>query len=378
MKWSKRRYEIDGLRALPLVALAFAAGLVFTVNLRAGADSAPKGSLLERELHPEWYKGPKTPTADTTWHEDILGDGFESRYVNEGIAFDGPVRCTIIRRKCSKPSGKAVLYVHGFNDYFFQRELGDRFNEHDINFYAVDLRRYGRSLQPWQYPFDVRNFNEYFVDIDSAMNQIRRDGNTDITLAGHSTGGLTTALYCSQRGARCGVRRLVTDSPFLEWNFSGLYRHFLIPALSLWGSISPNTKIDQGHCDAYSESLLKQYHGEWEYNTDWKMVYSPPVKASWIKAVNGAQGKLMKHAHNITVPVLVMHSSTGLNTCSWTPECQYADVVLDPAMLQARGKKLGKNPTVCTIDSGMHDLILSSKPVRDNAYDTIFDFIASH
>lgn len=332
--------------------------------------------VVDRELKPSEYKGPAKAETDTLWQEDILGDGYQMRYVNQPKAFDGPALCTIVRRLAPGHSGRAVLYVHGFNDYFFQAEMGRRFNEQGINFYAVDLRRYGRSLRPWQYPFNSRDMREYFADIDSALSQIRRDGNTDITLSGHSTGGLTTALYVAERGARCGVQRLVTDSPFLEWNFSALYRHLLIPAVGLWGNLSPNTKIDQGHCDAYSHALLKQFHGQWEYNTAWKMVFSPPVTASWIKSVSQAQKRLMKHASWITVPVLVMHSSRGYHACSWDPECMHADIVLDPEMIARRGGKLGRNPEVVSIDGGMHDLILSEPEAREDAYSTIFSFIS--
>lgn len=357
---------------LPIAALALAAGVF-------GGESghAQRSTEIERELHPQDYKGEKCRATDTLWHTDILGDGYEARTVNLNEAFDGPAVCTVIRKKAKNPSHKGVLYVHGFNDYFFQRELGDRFVDSGYNFYAVDLRRYGRSLRGWQYPFNVRKMDEYFEDIDSALNAARRDGNIDISLCGHSTGGLTVALFAAERGARCGVRRVVTDSPFLDWNFSALYRKVLIPAVSLWGAVSPNTKINQGNCDAYAESLLKQYHGEWEYDTDWKMVYSPPVTASWIRAISRGQKRLMKHAEHITVPVLVMHSSRGLDACSWSEECQYADVVLNPAMLKKRGAKLGRNPVVATIDSGMHDLILSAPSVRSAAYDTIFRFIRS-
>ncbi len=324
------------------------------------------------------YNGEKYFTTDLSWHPDILGHGYEARYVNQGEAFDGPCRSTIVRRLCSTPVKKAYLYIHGFNDYFFQTEMGERFNDSLYNFYAVDLRRYGRSLEPWQYPFNIRKQQEYFADIDSALAQIRRDGNIDITLGGHSTGGLTVILYAAERGKEVGVNRVVTDSPFLEWNFNSFYRNFLIPTVSFGGTIFKNSKIKQGHCDGYAYSLLKQYHGEWEYNTDWKMIYSPPVTASWIHAINSAQSTTMKKKKNIAVPVLVMHSSRKVDGCNWTPEFQKGDAVLDPFMLQKRGKELGRMATVVTIDDGLHDLILSAKPVRDAAYDSIFRFIRTH
>lgn len=325
----------------------------------------------------EKYKGPKTPTTDTTWHSDILR-GYEARYVNQGEAFDGPCRSTIVRKLCPKGSRRAFLYIHGFNDYFFQAEMGERFVDSGYNFYAVDLRRYGRSREPWQYPFNVRKMDEYFNDIDSALAQMRRDGNTDITLGGHSTGGLTVAYMGAVKGKDVGVDRIVTDSPFLAWNFSPFMRKIAIPVVGFFGKFIKNGKIKQGRCDGYAYSLLKQYDGQWEYNTDWKMIYSPPVTMSWIHAISAAQGAAMKHRADISVPILVMHSSRKIDGCNYTPEFKTGDAVLDPFMIQERGVKLGHVRQVCAIDSGLHDLILSFEPHREAAYDTIFSFIRRH
>lgn len=325
----------------------------------------------------EKYTGPKLPTTDTTWHPDIL-PGYEARYVDQGTAFDGPCRSTIVRMKAPSGSKRAYLYIHGFNDYFFQSEMGRIFTDSGFNFYAVDLRRYGRSKLPWQYPYNIRNQEGYFADIDSAIAQIRRDGNTDITLSGHSTGGLTVAFMAAMKGGKVGVDRIVTDSPFLEWNFNSFMRNMAIPTVSFLGKIFKNAKIKQAHCDGYAYSLLKEYYGEWTFNTDWKMVYSPPVTWSWVGAINSAQGKLMKNREHITVPILVMHSSRKIDGCNYTPEFQTGDAVLDPEMLQKRGEKLGRVREVCAIDSGLHDLILSRETARRAAYDTIFSFIRRH
>lgn len=324
----------------------------------------------------EKYKGPKNPVSDTTWHADIL-PGYESRFVNQGEAFDGPCRSTIIRKFCKNESKKAYLYIHGFNDYFFQKEMGEIFTDSGFNFYAVDLRRYGRSREPWQYPFNVRRQDEYFADIDSAISQIKRDGNTDITLSGHSTGGLTVAYMAAVKGDGIGVDRIVTDSPFLEWNYSAFMRDMAIPVVSFLGKIFKNAKIKQAHCDGYAYSLLKEYDGEWTYDTDWKMVYSPPVTWSWVGAINSAQSTLMKNRENIKIPILVMHSNRKISGCNYTPEFQTGDAVLDPAMIKRQGSKLGNEATrqVSTIENGIHDLILSRENVREAAYDTIFNFI---
>lgn len=332
---------------------------------------------------PDWdkkYTGEKYFETDTSWHQDIL-ESFESRFVNQGEAFDGPCCSTIVRKLNPRGSRKAFLYVHGFNDYFFQSEMGENFIDSGYNFYAVDLRRYGRSRLPWQYPFNVRDMKEYFADIDSALLQIRRDGNTDITLGGHSTGGLTVIFYAAERGDEIPVDRVVTDSPFLAWNFSPFMQKVAIPAVSSVGGIFKNSKIKQGKCDGYAYSLLKEFHGFWTYNTNWKMVYSPPVTMSWIRAISKAQGKIKKKRENIRVPLLVMHSSRKIDGCNWTPEFMTGDAVLDPFAIQKIGVTLGadkRQTVVCAIDSGLHDLILSEPRPRQAAYDSIFRFIRLH
>lgn len=332
---------------------------------------------------PDWdkkYKGEKFAERDTSWHADIL-EGYESRFVDQGEAFDGPCRSTIVRLKNKRGSKKAFLYVHGFNDYFFQSEMGERYVDSGYNFYAVDLRRYGRSRLPWQYPFNIRDQKEYFADIDSALMQIRRDGNEDITLGGHSTGGLTVILYAAERGQDIGVDRVVTNSPFLAWNFSPFMQKVAIPVVSSIGGIFKNSKIKQDKCDGYAYSLLKQFHGFWTYNTNWKMIYSPPVTMSWVRAISKAQDNVKKKRENIKVPLLVMHSSRKIDGCNWTPEFMTGDAVLDPFAIQAIGVTLGHDKSqtvVCAIDSGLHDLILSEPRPREAAYDSIFKFIRTH
>ena len=86
----------------------------------------------------------------------------------------------------------------------------------------------------------------------------------------------------------------------------------------------------------------------------------------------------MKKRKNISVPILVMHSSRKIDGCGWTPEFQTGDAVLDPDMIKARGEKLGHRRMVCEIDSGLHDLILSEPRPRRAAYDTIFRFLRKY
>ena len=312
------------------------------------------------------------------WVPDILGDGYEMRHIEQPDDYTGPVLSTVIRKLVtpridSTTVNRGVLYVHGFNDYFFQAEMGDRFVEHGYNFYAVDLRRYGRSLVKGDKPFDIRDMSSYFQDIDSALVIMKRQGITEIILIGHSTGGLTSAYFES----RChpeAIKALILNSPFLDWNLG--WKERLIPAISLLGKIWPSFKISQGMSTAYAESLLKQYHGEWTYRTDWKFIQSPPVTAGWVRAITRAQKALRDGKADIRIPVLLLYSSASVDGSDWTPEHNRADGVLDVKDIKKYGMELGPDVTCAKVEGGMHDLVLSAKDVREPLYRYIFAWLA--
>nr|WP_302615993.1 alpha/beta fold hydrolase [uncultured Duncaniella sp.] len=151
----------------------------------------------------------------SVWQQDVLGDGYEMRYVDQGSDYSGAVVSTIVR-KCvpdtSAERRRGVLYVHGFNDYFFNADMGDRFVAQGYDFYAVDLRKYGRSVMKGQRMFEMRDVSEYFADIDSALSVMRRSGVDEIALMGHSTGGLITACFmASNPGAKVDQFRRQAD-----------------------------------------------------------------------------------------------------------------------------------------------------------------------
>ena len=48
-----------------------------------------------------------------SWQPDILGDGYEMRYVDQGKDYSGDVRSTIIRKDSKCGGNRGILYVHG-------------------------------------------------------------------------------------------------------------------------------------------------------------------------------------------------------------------------------------------------------------------------
>lgn len=313
------------------------------------------------------------PLWATGWKPDSLGGGYCYRYVDQGRDYSGPVRSTIVRKDSPRGSGFGVLYVHGFNDYFFQTEMGDFFVNNGINFYAVDLRKYGRSLMPGQKRFQVRDLKEYFPDIDSAMVAMRADGITDIILLGHSTGGLITSYYLSKRHP-VDVKGLILNSPFLDWNLGWFTERVLVPAVSMVAALAPDLTIPQGGGTGYSESLLAGEHGRWNYDTSKKLKVSPDVDAGWVRAIDDAQGELQR-GDCVNIPILLMHSDNSVSGSEWSEAFNHGDAVLDVEDISRYGRTLGPLVTEATVKGGLHDLVLSEPKVARAVYNTMLKFI---
>ena len=102
----------------------------------------------------------------SSWRPDPLLAGFEALELQFPDDYDGPVVATLVRLPAGEPRRGAALYLHGYADYFFQRHMAERFAAEGYAFYAVDLRKHGRSLRPHQHPNFCKNVREYYADLD--------------------------------------------------------------------------------------------------------------------------------------------------------------------------------------------------------------------
>ena len=302
------------------------------------------------------------------WQPDSL-NGYEKTTIN----CENGNRCTIVRKQSPK-SKAGILYVHGYNDYFFQSEMGDRFVDSCYNFYAVDLHGYGRSIRKGEVPYQSKKFSEYYDDLDSALSVMRADGIDRVALMGHSNGGLITSSFMVERPDSM-VEVLMLNSPFLEWNMNGFMKDVAVPMVSGLGRMFPKASISQGSSTAYGESLLSAYHGEWNYNVEWKTMVPRKVTAGWIKMTRDAQNRLKKNKGKIEVPILLLHSAMSVKDEKWTELHQKADAVLDVDDICNLGSTLGADVTDVKVYGGLHDVILSAPKVREGVYDSIFGWL---
>ena len=218
--------------------------------------------LVDEKVLAPW--GEAGPAPSDHWRQDVLGADYESRTIPLMDDDAGPVVATLIRyrghassTRASSPAAPALspapttspsdthearseatpqpphfvlLYIHGRNDYFFQRELAEDIAGCGGAFYALDLRRYGRSLRPGQRMGFVSNLSLYDEDISEALDLIREDyPDLPLVLMGHSTGGLLATLWANRHpGALDG---LILNSAWLEMQTMASMRSAVAPIL---------------------------------------------------------------------------------------------------------------------------------------------------
>ncbi|REE95741.1 alpha/beta hydrolase [Thermomonospora umbrina] len=299
---------------------------------------------------------------------DVLGPGYEAIVLPMGEDSEGEVVATLVRRRATDPSRRAVLYVHGFVDYFFQKHLADFYVDLGFDFYALDLRKYGRSLLSHQTPNYVESLTEYFAEIDEAVRIIREDDGHDVLLVNaHSTGGLTTALWADRVKGRGLVDGLFLNSPFLDINEPAPLRiagDVLARALR---GVRPKAKLPAPTSGRYARSLHRDHEGEWEFDLRWKPPTGFGVRAAWLAAIRRGQARL-RAGLAIDVPVLVMASTQSVRRRPGVADLSNADAVLDVEHMARWAPRLGPHVTLVRIDGGLHDLVLSAKRARDQVF----------
>jgi alpha-beta hydrolase superfamily lysophospholipase len=309
---------------------------------------------------------------------DVLGADFETRTLPLGGG-SGDVVATLVLHRAQPASKGAILFVHGFADYFFQRHLAEHYAALGYDFYGIDLRAYGRSLRPGQAPNFVADLTEHFEEIDAAVRVIREEhGHQRLVVMGHSTGGLITSLWAHERRADDVLDALVLNSPWLDLAESWLLRTIGTSVVRGAGRLSPKLVIKPNMGPVYGESIHRDHHGEWDFNMAWKPLEAFPVLAGWLRTIRRNHAKL--HAGlDVRVPTLVLHSDRShLHAKAFSAEAMVTDTVLDVEHIARWAPKLGRQVTSVAIAGGMHDLLLSAEPVRDKAFGEIDAFLDTH
>jgi len=314
---------------------------------------------------------------DTGAIEDILGAPYTAETIPLTDDEEGQVVATLVKRPANGTTSGAVLHVHGFSDYFFQTGLAEWWTERGYDFYALDLRKYGRSLLEHQTPNYVTDLATYHEELDAAWERITdRDGHDRVVVTAHSTGGLTTPLWADARKPPELVG-MVLNSPWFDMQGSTMLRVVGTPVINRLGARLPKFNVRRHVSGVYARSLHRDHAGEWDFDLQLKPLTSFPVYAGWLRAIR--TGHALLHAGlDVPAPVLVLSSDQTRWTAHLNEAAHTADLVLDVKQIRQWATAVGKHVTYVAIPGARHDVVLSRPDVRERAYGEIATWMTAY
>jgi alpha-beta hydrolase superfamily lysophospholipase len=274
----------------------------------------------------------------------------------------------------------AVLYVHGFSDYFFQTELADFFAHRGLAFYALDLRKCGRARRPGQTAHYVSDLAFYDNELERSLAIIAAaHPGLPVVLAAHSTGGLIVPLWLNRRradGDVAPVTALVLNSPWFDLQGKPVLRGPVTQALRVLSKTVP-FRLVKGMPGVYGRTLHTSGTGEWDFDLALKPLDGFPVSMGWLNAVRRGHAKLHRGL-DVGVPSLVLRSTKSDFSRQYTDLSDNADTVLDVTQIARWAGCLGSETTVVPIEGARHDVFLSLPAARERAYAAVDAWLSQH
>lgn len=318
------------------------------------------------------------------WTADVLGDEFEQLTLELTADDEGPVVATLVRALPSEQGwwdrlrgsrrlleGVDVLYVHGWSDYFFQKRLARFWTARGARFFALDLRKYGRSLRDGQTPGYITDLATYDEDIAAALEAMGRgaEGTASarrLVLLGHSTGGLTLSLWASRHPDAAAA--VILNSPWLEFQVASA-RPLIAPVAELQARWAPREVAPQVDLGFYTRAQQEVADPDdpVDVNVLWRPVQTMAVHAGWFHAVLSGHAAVAAGL-SIDAPVCVLLSARFAAPTRWSEDLTRADSVLVVDDIARAALKLGPSVTVERIDGALHDVFLSRHEAREEAY----------
>jgi alpha-beta hydrolase superfamily lysophospholipase len=321
---------------------------------------------------------------DIQWKPDILGDGYTQTVLDLGTDPDGEgqVDAVLVRRepRDGEATQGAVLYVHGFSDYFFQTELADFFAERGLAFYALDHRKSGRARRPGHTAHYVSDLALYDDELERSL-AIVADAHPGlpVVVAAHSTGGLIVALWLDRRraaGRVAPVVGLVLNSPWFDLQGKPALRGPVTQALRVLSKAQP-FRVFKAAPGVYGQTLHTSGTGEWDFDLALKPLEGFPVSIGWLNAVRRGQARLHRGL-DVGVPSLVLRSTKSDFSGQYTDLSDNADTVLDVTQIARWAGCLGSETTVVPVEGARHDVFLSLPASRERAYAAVGTWLSQH
>lgn len=315
------------------------------------------------------------------WKTDTVLEGYQQATVHLGEDAEGEIVATFVRKNPSQLSLQqrwrrwhysmrghrlAIMYVHGWNDYFYRRHASEYWESLGIPFYAVDLRKFGRSYRSYQTPGYIEDLHDYRLEFNALRDQIVKEQGKDvrILMIAHSQGGLSASLWIDSERPH-HVEALALNSPWLELQGNRMFRLLSTPVVQMYRLRGGKTIMPMRDPGFYARCIKRSTGGEWDYldhplNPDVEFL----PRAGWMQAIYNGQDEIAKNL-DIQIPVLVCTSDKSMMLqTTWDEDMREADSVLDITAIRQAALHLGDVVALATIRGGLHDLSMSKPDAR--------------
>ena len=267
-----------------------------------------------------------------------------------------------------------MLYVHGFTDYFFQREVAERLTGQGHSFYAVDLRKSGRSRRPGQTAHYVSDLALHDVELEAARTVIgQAHRGRPLIVVAHSLGGLLPAMWLNRRRARqrlADVTALVLNSPWLELRGSAFDRLIMTRLVALLAKRWPRFVLPSTE-DRYGRSLHVSTGGQWDFDLALKPLSRFRSPRAGSRRCATPRPNCTGASKSGSPPWCCVRTAVpGRGTTG-----SDADMVLDVAQIARWESALGEDITDRPVPRARHDVFLSEEQAREDAYDALLGWL---
>ncbi|MCZ2721510.1 alpha/beta hydrolase [Marinomonas sp. 15G1-11] len=313
--------------------------------------------------------------------KDFLGGAFRSR----GFQFPGPkshVVCHLINDQSKPRLSKAILYLHGYTDYFFQAGLSKDITDNGYGFYALDLQGYGRSIRPYSPPNDCDSLAQYFDDLNIALDVMQQDGVLEVVILAHSTGGLIASRFLQERqrhdqdkAISLKITGLILNSPFICLPFPPEKLQVMTSFVRILTGLFPFYKKQTYEDKLYAKTLHKKFGGEWEYRLDFKPSGGFYLSFKWLHEIIQNQKQLTTQA--ITLSTLLCCSQKSTYKATNSHDMAQGDGALDVESMKITAQSIYTDLRIETIPQGFHDLYLSPIKARQHYLTSIFNWLST-
>jgi alpha-beta hydrolase superfamily lysophospholipase len=283
--------------------------------------------------------------------------------------------------KSEKKNNKVILWLPGLNDYYYHFEFGEKLIKNGYDIWAFFPPNYGKNAQNNDSMYHVNDLKEYFVLIDSIIDDIKVKY-SDIILYGHSTGGLVATCYSKYGKNKDKISKIILNSPFFDFYMPkmeivirDMTTNNLINIDDIWfgkyilswitvfflkiivyyiALLFKNFNIinqDEKIKNQFKYKIIENYYFDQEY----VKMHRINIKFGWIRTMLYYQYKIQNKETKLNIPVLILHSDKSVLDLSK----EIGDDILNVEDIKKYGSYISDQVEFVSFDNSLHDVLRS-------------------